>query len=206
MLDVAMASCAVVILSPLLLIVSIAILVTMGRPILFCQLRPGRDGAPFLLRKFRTMRNDPDVIDDPARDAMRLTRLGNFLRRTSIDELPELFNIIGGSMSFVGPRPLLMSYLERYDAAQRRRHDVLPGLTGWAQVNGRNATTWEERFRHDLWYVDNWSPMLDLRILWSTVSVVLRRDGVNQAGDITMPAFLGSASVTPAESSYRVRT
>jgi len=164
----------------------------MGRPILFCQLRPGRDGVPFLVRKFRTMRNDPDAVDDPSKDGRRLTWLGNLLRRTSIDELPELFNIIGGSMSFVGPRPLLMSYLERYDESQRRRHDVLPGLTGWAQIHGRNATTWEERFSHDLWYVDNWTLMLDLRILWNTVGAVLRQDGVNQVGHVSMPAFSGS--------------
>jgi lipopolysaccharide/colanic/teichoic acid biosynthesis glycosyltransferase len=173
-LDVCGATVALVILGPLIALIGIALFVTIGRPVLFRQLRPGRGGVPFMLVKFRTMRNVPSGDYDVANDGVRLTRLGRLLREHSLDELPELFNILGGTMSFVGPRPLLMSYLPLYSAEQRRRHEVLPGLTGWAQINGRNSTTWHDRFRHDVWYVEHWSPLLDLRILARTISTVIR--------------------------------
>jgi sugar transferase EpsL len=187
--DIVVASIALVVAAPLLVVIAVAIAATIGRPVLFVQLRPGRNGAPFRLIKFRTMRHVDGAVGDPRHDASRLTRFGKFLRSTSLDELPELLNVLAGTMSLVGPRPLLMQYLPRYTSDQMRRHDVLPGLTGWAQVNGRNATTWEDRFRNDLWYVDHWSLWLDLRIIALTLAAVIRRRGVSQAGHATMPEF-----------------
>lgn len=174
--------------------VALAIWLTMGRPVLFRQKRAGLYGRVFELWKFRTMTNDRDESGRLLPDEKRLTRLGRFLRSTSLDELPQVWNVLRGEMSLVGPRPLLPEYLERYTPEQARRHEVRPGITGWAQVNGRNETTWEERFRRDVWYVDNWSLWLDLKILWLTVIKVLRRDGISRQGHATMPEFLGTGA------------
>lgn len=165
----------------------------MGSGVLFRQERPGLGGAPFYLIKFRTMHHATDTDGSLLRDGERLTRLGGFLRSTSLDELPELWNVLKGEMSLVGPRPLLMEYLPLYSAEQARRHEVLPGITGWAQVNGRNAISWEEKFALDVWYVDNRSFGLDLKILLLTALKVLKREGISAAGESTMPRFTGSA-------------
>jgi len=172
----------------------IALLVAhrLGSPVLFRQTRPGRHGRPFDLIKFRTMTEARDAQGRLLPDADRLPSFGRFLRATSLDELPGLLNVVRGEMSLVGPRPLLMQYLPLYTPEQARRHDVRPGITGWAQVNGRNALTWEQKFAYDLWYVENRSFLLDLRILFLTVKKVVRRDGVSAAGEVTMPTFRGS--------------
>jgi lipopolysaccharide/colanic/teichoic acid biosynthesis glycosyltransferase len=164
----------------------------MGLPILFRQQRPGLHGKPFTLLKFRTMTDARDAQGNLLPDAERLTPFGSFLRRTSLDELPAFFNVLRGDMSLMGPRPLLMAYLDRYTPEQARRHEVRPGITGWAQVNGRNAITWEQKFVLDVWYVDNWSLWLDLKILFLTGWKVLRREGISQEGHATMPEFLGA--------------
>ncbi|MDD5705477.1 MAG: sugar transferase [Kiritimatiellae bacterium] len=173
---------------PLLAATALAVRLAMGRPVIFRQLRPGLAGRPFLLLKFRTMRMGTGS------DAERLTPFGRLLRRTSLDELPELFNVLSGEMSLVGPRPLLMEYLPRYTPEQARRHEALPGITGWAQVHGRNATTWEERFRCDVWYVDHRSLWLDLRILAMTAWQVVRGRGISADSHATMPPFVGDFS------------
>jgi lipopolysaccharide/colanic/teichoic acid biosynthesis glycosyltransferase len=193
-IDLIGALVALVVLSPLLAVVAIAVRVRMGSPVLFRQERPGRDGHPFLMTKFRTMtdRRAPDGALLP--DSDRLTMFGRFLRRTSIDELPELLNVVRGDMSLVGPRPLLMEYLPLYSAAQARRHEVRPGITGWAQVNGRNAVTWDEKFALDVWYVDHRSTRLDLEILGKTITEVFGGEGVSAPGHATMEPFRGSAS------------
>ena len=193
-IDLIGASVALVALSPLLAVVAIAVRVRMGSPVLFRQTRPGRGGHPFLMTKFRTMtdRRAPDGALLP--DADRLTTFGRFLRRTSIDELPELLNVVRGDMSLVGPRPLLMEYLPLYSAPQARRHEVRPGITGWAQVNGRNAVTWDEKFALDVWYVDHRSTRLDLQILGKTITEVFGGEGVSAPGHATMEPFRGSAS------------
>jgi lipopolysaccharide/colanic/teichoic acid biosynthesis glycosyltransferase len=193
-IDVLGASAALVVLSPVLAVVALLVRVRMGSPVLFRQQRPGRGGRPFELTKFRTMTDtrSPDGALLP--DAERLTALGRFLRRTSIDELPELLNVVRGDMSLVGPRPLLMEYLPLYSPEQARRHDVRPGVTGWTQVNGRNALTWDEKFALDVWYVDHRSTRLDLDIIGRTVSQVLSGHGVSAPGHATMEPFRGSAS------------
>lgn len=191
-LDVTLAGGALAAASPVLLGVAAAIRATMGKPVLFRQQRPGHQGRLFTAYKFRTMRDALGPDGKPLPDAERLTRLGRFIRRTSLDELPQLWNVVKGDMSLVGPRPLLVQYLPRYTPEQRRRHEVLPGLTGWAQVNGRNATSWPERFAHDLWYVDHWSLALDLKIIAITALKVLRGDGISQPGHDTMPEFMGT--------------
>jgi sugar transferase EpsL len=178
-------------LSPLLLVTAILILVVMGSPILFRQRRPGRYGRPFTVNKFRTMVDKRDAQGDLLPNAERMTRLGRILRFTSVDELPQLWNVLRGDMSLVGPRPLLMKYLDLYTPAEARRHEVLPGLTGWAQVNGRNAITWKQKFELDVWYVDHQSFWLDLKILVLTVPRVLRRHGVNHSHHMTAPEFQG---------------
>jgi lipopolysaccharide/colanic/teichoic acid biosynthesis glycosyltransferase len=190
--DVTLAGGALVALSPLMLASAGLIRLSMGRPVLFPQQRPGRRGRIFTAYKFRTMREATGADGRPLPDAERLTRLGRLIRRASLDELPQLVNVLRGEMSLVGPRPLLVRYLPRYNERQMCRHDVLPGLTGWAQVSGRNATTWDERFEQDLWYVDNWSLALDLKILALTLSRVLRGSGISQPGHDTMPEFLGN--------------
>jgi lipopolysaccharide/colanic/teichoic acid biosynthesis glycosyltransferase len=192
--DVAVAVLALALLSPVIAAVAIANALFIGRPVFFTQLRPGIGGKPFRMVKFRTMRDLRDVVGRPLPDVQRITALGEFLRRTSLDELPGLYNVLKGDMSLVGPRPLLMVYLERYNPFEARRHEVRPGITGWAQINGRNALTWPEKFALDVWYVDNRSFLLDLRILALTVIRVLRREGVSAAGEATMPEFLGTAA------------
>jgi len=190
--DILVSAGALLLFSPVIAAVAIAVRLNMGSPVLFRHRRPGLNGRPFVMLKFRTMRERAGADGEPLPDSERLTRLGTFLRSTSLDELPELLNVLKGEMSLVGPRPLLMEYLERYDDFQARRHEVKPGMTGWAQVNGRNAITWEEKFRHDVWYVDNRSVWLDLRIIVMTIGKVLRRSGVSAQGEATMPVFQGS--------------
>jgi len=190
-LDTLLSTIALIFLSPVLLIIAIAIYFHLGRPVFFVQQRPGYKGRPFSLIKFRTMKNLTDKSGNQLPDEKRLTRLGKFLRSTSLDELPELFNVLKGDMSLVGPRPLLMEYLPLYSKEQARRHDVKPGITGWAQVNGRNALTWQERFMLDVWYVDHVSFWLDLKILFLTMLKVLKREGINHPGQATMEKFTG---------------
>jgi len=184
---------ALIIFSPVMAVTALAIWLLEGRPILFRQQRPGLGGKIFTVIKFRTMRSETSPDGRLLPDAARLSRLGRLLRATSLDELPELWNILRGEMSLVGPRPLLVAYLERYSPQQVRRHDVLPGLTGWAQINGRNTVSWDEKFRLDVWYVDHWSLRLDLKILWLTVWKVLKREGINQPGSDTAEEFMGPA-------------
>ncbi len=181
------------ILLPLLAVVAITVRLRLGSPILFCQTRSGLHGKLFMLRKFRTMRTPRASEDLLASDAVRLTSLGRFLRSTSLDELPTLWNVLRGDMSLVGPRPLLPQYLPLYTAHQMRRHEVKPGITGWAQVNGRNAISWEEKFALDVWYVDHQSFLLDLKILWMTVWQVVARRHIAADGHVTMPPFRGAA-------------
>ena len=178
--DVLASALGLVVLSPLLAALALAVRLRLGSPVLFAQQRPGLNGEPFTLYKFRTMTDARDVNGDLLPDADRLTAFGRFLRASSLDELPELFNVLRGDMSVVGPRPLLMRYLDRYTPQQFRRHEVRPGITGWAQVNGRNATTWEQRFAQDVWYVDHCSAGLDAKIVLLTVWKVARRDGISQ--------------------------
>lgn len=192
--DIAVMLLTSVVWVPLMAGVAIAVLVSMGRPILFTQLRPGLHGQPFTLKKFRTMLKQAPPGHPPLTDAERLTGFGRFLRSTSLDELPELWNVLVGDMSIVGPRPLLMQYLPLYTPEQARRHEVRPGLTGWAQVNGRNAISWEEKFALDVWYVDHRSLRLDLAILWRTVTKVVTREGITAEGDATVQPFSGTRS------------
>ncbi len=187
-------SIGLVLLSPLLLVLMILVRIGLGGPVFFGQVRPGLGGKPFRLWKFRTMTDACDAQGQPLPDEQRLTRLGRFLRATSLDELPELWNVLKGDMSLVGPRPLLMEYLPIYSPEQARRHEVRPGITGWAQVNGRNALSWEEKFAFDVWYVDHLSFGLDGRILWRTLLQVVRRQGISAADHATMPKFTGSGS------------
>jgi sugar transferase EpsL len=191
-LDLILTLPGILILSPILVIIAILMGMTYGTPIIFRQKRPGYLGKPFWLYKFRTMTNAHDENNNLLPDNERITRLGLFLRSYSLDELPELFNILRGEMSWVGPRPLLMQYLDRYSPEQARRHEVLPGITGWAQINGRNALTWEEKFKLDVWYVDHWSFRLDVKILLITAIKVLRREGINQPGHATAEEFMGT--------------
>lgn len=189
LIDVSVAALGLLITLPLLVVIALAIRLSLGGPVLFVQSRPGLHARPFRLHKFRTMRDAHDATGRQLADAERLTRLGRFLRATSLDELPELWHVLTGEMSLVGPRPWLMEYLPHYTPEQMRRHEVRPGITGWAQVNGRNSTSWEERLRLDVWYVDHWSVWLDLRILVRTVLTVLRREGISAPGHATMPRF-----------------
>jgi sugar transferase EpsL len=190
--DVVAAGALLVLFSPILATVAAAVAVSMGRPVLFRQRRPGLGGDLFTILKFRTMVDATDADGNPLPDAQRITALGRFLRRTSLDELPELLNVLQGDMSLVGPRPLLAEYLSRYSKEQMHRHDVRPGITGWSQVNGRNALTWEEKFALDVWYVDHRSLRLDLRILRMTIGHVLRGEGIAHPGVATMEPFLGT--------------
>jgi lipopolysaccharide/colanic/teichoic acid biosynthesis glycosyltransferase len=190
--DLAITALLVPLAVPLLIVIALAAWMIQGRPVLFRQQRPGLYGKPFTMYKFRTMREIHG--DTQLSDGDRLTRFGTFLRSTSLDELPELINVMKGEMSLVGPRPLLMQYLDRYTAEQRRRHDVLPGITGWAQVNGRNALTWEQKFELDLWYVARHSLWVDLKILAMTAWKVLRREGIHHPGQVIMEEFKGYRS------------
>ncbi|MFA5835879.1 MAG: sugar transferase [Bellilinea sp.] len=189
--DLLISSLGLILTSPLLAVLAVLVWINHGRPILFSQARPGHNGKIFTLYKFRSMSNELDSNGNPLPDTQRITRLGYFLRATSLDELPELINVLRGEMSLVGPRPLLVEYLPRYSAEQRRRHEVLPGITGWAQVNGRNALTWEEKFALDVWYVDHWSFGLDFKILWLTVGQVLQRRNITPPGQTSMEEFRG---------------
>jgi sugar transferase EpsL len=180
------------VLLPFLLCIALWGRLKLGSPVLFSQERPGLGGKPFKLYKFRTMTDSRDTHGNLLPDSERLTPFGHFLRSASLDELPELFNVLKGDMSLVGPRPLLMQYMNRYTLEQARRHKVRPGITGWAQVNGRNAITWEEKFKLDVWYVDNWSLWLDIKILAMTIWKILKREGINQPGQATMKEFMGS--------------
>lgn len=192
LLDVATSSLALMLLSPFLAIVALMVRVCLGKPVLFRQIRPGLNGKPFTLLKFRTMREGFDENGSLPPDSDRLTRLGRVLRRLSLDELPELWNVLRGDMSLVGPRPLLMDYLALYTPAQSRRHEVRPGLTGWAQVNGRNSLSWDDKFALDCWYVDHACFTLDLKILWLTIINVISGRGVSAEGEATMSRFEGS--------------
>ncbi len=191
-LDIALVLPGLVIISPILSILALAVRMKLGSPVIFSQKRPGLYGHPFTLYKFRTMTDDRDEHGNLLPDGKRLTKFGKFLRASSLDELPELWNVLKGDMSLVGPRPLLMEYLDRYTSEQARRHEVKPGLTGWAQVNGRNALTWEDRFRLDVWYVDNVSFWLDLKIIFMTISHIFKREGINHPGHATMEKFKGT--------------
>ena len=182
----------IVLLNPVLIILAGLTRIMLGSPVFFSQVRPGLRGEPFLMYKFRTMTDAKDAHGKLLPDDQRLTKFGKFLRTSSLDELPELWNVLKGDMSLVGPRPLLMEYLDRYTAEQARRHEVNPGITGWAQVNGRNAISWEEKFKLDVWYVDNQSFWLDLKILWVTFVKVFKREGISQAGQATIDKFKGS--------------
>ena len=191
--DIVCSFFGLLLLSPLILILAWMIRRKLGGPVLFRQLRPGKNGAPFQMIKFRTMREATDSSGRPLPDSERMTPFGSFLRASSLDELPELWNVLKGEMSLVGPRPLLMQYLPLYTAAQNRRHEVRPGVTGWAQVNGRNSLSWDEKFKLDVWYVDNQSLWLDLRIIALTVMKVFMREGISADGEVTMPEFQGGA-------------
>lgn len=190
--DVLAASLGLLLLSPVVVVVAYLISRRLGSPVLFRQVRPGRDGKPFEMVKFRTMLDAVDAQGNALPDAQRMTAFGSFLRASSLDELPELWNVIKGDMSLVGPRPLLMEYMPLYDAEQLRRHDARPGVTGWAQINGRNALSWEDKFKLDVWYVDNQSFWLDIKIIFLTIKKVLIRDGISADGEVTMSRFTGS--------------
>lgn len=190
--DLALTIPGLILISPLLLLIALLIWIIHGNPVLFRQTRPGLRGKPFQVYKFRTMSDARDAQGNLLPDAERLTRLGHFLRSASLDELPEVLNVLAGQMSLVGPRPLLMQYLERYTPEQARRHEVVPGITGWAQINGRNALTWEDKFRLDVWYVDHWSLGLDIKIILLTLWKVIHREGISQPGHSTAEEFMGS--------------
>lgn len=200
LLDIAVSSLALALLFPLMAIVSSAVFLRLGSPVLFRQVRPGLYGAPFELLKFRTMRDDVGADGRPLTDAERLTSFGRFLRATSLDELPSFWNVLKGDMSLVGPRPLLIEYLPLYTPDQARRHDIRPGLTGWAQVNGRNALSWEQKFALDLWYIEHRSIWLDVWILFMTFYKVVRRDGISSKGSVTADKFEGSPRSTVPDS------
>jgi len=192
-LDLVFAVILLILLSPIMLLAAIAIKIEDPKgPVLFKQRRPGKDAKIFTVYKFRTMRVETERDGRPLSDMERITKVGAFLRKISIDELPQLFNIIRGEMSFIGPRPLLVEYLDYYTPEQMRRHEVMPGISGWAQVNGRNAISWEEKFKYDVWYVDNMSFLLDLKIVFLTIYNILKREGINNSKWDTMPLFTGS--------------
>lgn len=193
--DIIISLCMLIGLSPVIVLLAILIKKKLGSPVLFRQTRPSKDGKPFEMIKFRTMLDAVDKEGLPLPDDKRLTAFGKKLRATSLDELPELWNVLKGDMSLVGPRPLLMEYLPLYNDEQRRRHDVRPGITGWAQVNGRNAISWEDKFKLDVWYVDNQSLWLDVKILFLTVKKVLIKDGISGEGEVTMSKFTGNNDV-----------
>ena len=197
--DMIFAAAGLIVLSSLFLVVALLVMIKLGRPVFFRQKRPGTHGVPFLLYKFRTMIDASDENGVLLPDAHRLTTLGRFLRSTSLDELPELWNVLKGEMSLVGPRPLLMEYLPLYSQEQARRHEVRPGITGWAQVNGRNAISWDEKFELDIWYVDNRSLWLDLKIIGLTLWTVLTRKGISSSGKATMSKFMGSVPLDHAK-------
>lgn len=191
-MDIVLSTIGLIVLSPVFIIVSIMVYIKLGRPIFFIQERPGKDGEIFKMIKFRTMLNTKDEYGNLLPNEKRLTKFGRFLRSTSLDELPELINVLKGDMSLVGPRPLLVEYLPLYNEHQARRHEVRPGITGLAQVNGRNAISWEEKFNYDVWYVDNFSLLLDIQILVKTIIKVFKRENINQSENVTMTKFQGT--------------
>ncbi len=201
LMDIVVSAGGLLVLFPVILVIAILVRLRLGSPIVFSQDRPGRDEAIFRLRKFRTMSDQRDEDGNLLPDSDRLTRFGQFLRRSSLDELPTLWNVLIGDMSLVGPRPLLVEYLPLYSDVQRRRHAVRPGITGWAQVNGRNAISWEDKFAYDVWYVEHASLALDLKILMLTLGKVLRREGISQPGEATMTRFTGTESQSDERSS-----
>lgn len=192
LIDILVSLILFLLFSPVFLVIALWVYISLGSPIFFRQNRPGKNGQAFEMIKFRTMKNAVDKEGNPLPDSKRLIPFGAFLRSTSLDELPELWNVLKGDMSLIGPRPLLMEYLPLYSCEQSRRHQVRPGITGWAQVNGRNAINWEEKFKLDLWYVDNQSFLLDLKIIILTVKKVFTRDGISADGEVTMPKFRGN--------------
>jgi sugar transferase EpsL len=192
LLDLFLAILALILCSPLLVTIALLVRLKLGSPMLYRQERPGLHGRPFILLKFRTMVDTYNIEGNSLPDEKRLTGFGRCLRSASLDELPEFFNVVKGDMSLVGPRPLLMQYLTRYNPEQARRHEVKPGITGWAQVNGRNALTWEQKFEHDVWYVDHQSLSLDMKILAKTLLKIIKREGINQPGQATAEEFLGT--------------
>ena len=192
LVDFSIALVLVVFLLPVFLLIAVLVRVKLGSPVIFRQMRPGFRGRPFMMYKFRSLTNDRDDTGRLLPDAQRFTRFSALLRRSSLDELPELVNVLKGDMSLVGPRPLLMQYLERYDRQQARRHDVRPGITGWAQVNGRNAVSWEDKFKLDVWYVDHHCFLLDMKIMVMTLVQVYRQAGIHQKGHVTAAEFLGN--------------
>ena len=193
LLDLTINVSIAIVAAPVLGLVALGVSLTLGAPILFRQLRPGFHGEPFTLYKFRTMTDARNAQGNPLPDAERLTPFGRFLRSTSLDELPELWNVLRGDMSLVGPRPLLMQYVDRYTPEHARRHEVRPGITGWAQVNGRNTLTWEQKFALDVWYVDNLSLWLDMKIIVLTIWKIFKREGISQPGQVTAEEFMGRA-------------
>ncbi|MDD3774347.1 MAG: sugar transferase [Sulfurovaceae bacterium] len=190
--DIVFSIILIILFAPVLIIVSLLILAAMGRPVIFLQDRPGYKEKVFGIYKFRTMTNETDVNGELLPDSQRLHGLGKFIRSTSLDELPQLFNVLKGEMSFVGPRPLLVEYLPLYNKEQKKRHDVKPGITGWAQVNGRNAISWEQKFEHDIWYAEHQSFLLDMKILWMTMIKLFKRSGISSASSVTMEKFEGN--------------
>jgi lipopolysaccharide/colanic/teichoic acid biosynthesis glycosyltransferase len=192
LIDILASLCGLLLLAPVMIVVAWLVKRKLGSPVLFSQVRPGLNAKPFTMVKFRTMRDAVDSDGKPLPDSMRMARFGSFLRSSSLDELPGLFNVLKGDMSLVGPRPLLMEYLPLYSAEQYRRHHVKPGVTGWAQVNGRNSVSWEEKFKLDVWYVDNRTFRLDIRIIFLTLKKVVVREGINASGEATMQRFTGS--------------
>ncbi|KRP58505.1 sugar transferase [Pseudomonas trivialis] len=191
-LDFLVSLCALLLLAPVMVVIAWLVKRKLGSPVLFSQVRPGLNAKPFTMLKFRTMRDAVGSDGKPLPDSMRMTRFGTFLRSSSMDELPGLFNVLKGDMSLVGPRPLLMEYLPLYSAEQYRRHHVRPGVTGWAQVNGRNSLSWEEKFKLDVWYVDNRNLWLDIRVVFLTLKKIVAREGINASGEATMQRFTGS--------------
>jgi len=198
LIDIIAAVAGLILLGPVLLLLAAVIRIKLGSPILFRQQRPGLNGRPFDLIKFRTMTDARDAQGKLLPDEQRLPAFGRFLRSTSLDELPELFNVLKGDMSLVGPRPLMMKYLPRYSPEQARRHEARPGITGWAQINGRNAISWEERFKLDVWYVDNWSLWLDFKIILRSIAIVVGRKDITQGGRATMDEFMGTPKRAPS--------
>ena len=191
--DIVTTGIALILLSPVLIVLAILVRLKLGSPVLFCQQRPGLNGKAFTIFKFRTMINKQhDKSGNIIADSQRLTKFGRFLRNMSLDELPEFLNVLKGDMSLVGPRPLMMKYLDRYTPQQARRHEAKPGITGWAQINGRNNITWEEKFELDVWYVDSWSIWLDLKILFKSIIAVLKRQNINKQGQATVDEFMGT--------------
>lgn len=201
--DIISSMAGLIVISPLLVVLAVLVRLKLGSPILFCQPRPGLGGKAFVIYKFRTMTDQRDASGNLLPDEQRLPAFGRFLRSTSFDELPELLNVLKGDMSIVGPRPLMMKYMGRYSPEQARRHEVKPGITGWAQINGRNAVSWEDKFKLDVWYVDNWTFWLDMKIIFKSIWMVIAREGITQQGRATMDEFMGTPQNNTVEHPQR---